>query len=117
MNYDIIVIGAGASGMTAAITAKRCAPSLSVAILEGKDRVGKKLLTTGNGRCNITNSDDSLIHYHSSTGDVKKYLDKFSLYDTMSFFESMGVDIVDDGGDKLFPASFQAATVLDVLRF
>ena len=60
---DIAVIGGGASGLLAAITAKRQDKTKKVCIFEGLDRVGKKLITTGNGRCNITNKEISLSRF------------------------------------------------------
>jgi len=62
MVTDVIIIGAGASGLCAAIFIKQNAPELSVRLLESQARVGKKLATTGNGRCNITNKDITLSH-------------------------------------------------------
>ena len=54
---DLIIIGGGAAGLAAAVAAKRSAPSLQVTVLEKKDKPGKKLRATGNGRCNITNKE------------------------------------------------------------
>ena len=54
-SFDILIVGAGASGLAAAISAKRTLPRLRVAMLERLPRVGKKILATGNGRCNLTN--------------------------------------------------------------
>ncbi len=64
MFHDIIIIGAGASGLMAAITAKNIGKD--AAVLEGNHRIGTKILTTGNGRCNITNTNISLDRYHST---------------------------------------------------
>ena len=63
---DIAVIGGGASGLAAAIEAKNVMPKARVVILEKLDRVGKKLLATGNGRCNLSNMDMGSHHYHGS---------------------------------------------------
>ncbi len=85
--HDVVIIGGGASGMTAAITAKDF--GLDVAIVEGTDRIGKKILTTGNGRCNITNSLISFPfeNFHSTNdGFFIKSLNKFSVEDTKAFF-------------------------------
>ncbi len=114
--YDIIVIGGGASGLTAAISAKRNNPSFSVAILEKNSRVGKKLLTTGNGRCNISNVNIDISRFHSNNINfVKDVIDNSSV-DVEEFFSTLGIPFVSEG-DKLFPASLQASSVLDALRF
>ncbi|WP_102399289.1 NAD(P)/FAD-dependent oxidoreductase [Haloimpatiens massiliensis] len=115
MKYDIIIIGAGASGITATITAKDM--GCNVALLEGSDRIGKKILTTGNGRCNITNENIISLRYHSN--NPKFFMDtlnKFTYEDTVNFFSSLGLPLVtlDDG--KMYPMSLQASSVLDVLR-
>ncbi len=114
---DIAIIGGGASGLAAAIAAKRKNSALRVILLEGLDRVGKKLITTGNGRCNITNKNLDLSRYH---GDDKLFcgfaLQKFDCNEIKSFFESIGVDFISEG-DKIYPASLQASSVVDALRF
>ena len=62
--YDLIIVGGGAAGLFAAAYISDKAPELSVLVLEGNDRVGKKLLTTGNGRCNISNASGLEGKYH-----------------------------------------------------
>lgn len=115
MYHNIIIVGGGASGITAAIAAKD--RGLDVAILEGTDRVGKKILTTGNGRCNITNKNMSLNRYYSSNKEFFNHtLKNFSLNDTINFFYSLGLPIVDLEDGKMYPMSLQASSVLDILR-
>lgn len=114
---DIAIIGGGASGLVAAITAKRLNPQLSVYIFEALDRVGKKLITTGNGRCNITNLNLNLERFHGeNTAFCKPSFARFSYEEIKHFFYSIGVDFVNEG-DKVYPASLQAASVVDALRF
>lgn len=116
-NTDIAIIGGGAAGLVAAITAKRLAPALSVTVAEGLDRVGKKLITTGNGRCNILNSDLSLSHFHGENkGFCRFAFEKNGYSEIERFFESIGVDFTKEG-DRVYPASLQAASVVDALRF
>ena len=119
MNYnaDIAVIGGGASGLSAAISAKRKNPALEVYIIEALPRVGKKLITTGNGRCNITNKEISLDRYH---GEDVSFAD-FCLGEIFNktfedFFLSIGVPFAFEE-DKAYPASLQASSVVDCLRF
>jgi predicted Rossmann fold flavoprotein len=113
----IAVIGGGAAGLMAAITAARM--GALVTVFERQDRVGKKLLVTGNGRCNITNSAGfDITHYHTQNrAFVKSVLGGFTVDDTRKFFHDIGlVTRVEDGG-RVFPVTGQASNVLDVLRF
>ncbi|MBR2529582.1 MAG: aminoacetone oxidase family FAD-binding enzyme [Lachnospiraceae bacterium] len=109
------IIGGGASGMIAAIIANRCGDE--VTIFEHMQRVGKKLLLTGNGRCNLSNTDMDLRHFHSNNPErVRAVLDKCPPAKTLSFFEGLGLYIKDKGG-YLYPYSENASAVVDVLRF
>ena len=116
MKHKILVIGGGASGIIAAITAKDL--GADVAILEGSDRICKKLLTTGNGRCNITNSCSTLNRYNSSNPDfVVPALSAFDYKDTIDFFNSLGLPLITLEEGKMYPMSLQASSVVDILRF
>ncbi|MBQ9993253.1 MAG: aminoacetone oxidase family FAD-binding enzyme [Clostridia bacterium] len=113
-NVKIAVIGGGASGMAAAITAARMTDS--VCVIEAQPRVGKKLLATGNGRCNISNTDISPEHYRSSDiNTVARMLSSVSPTGVMQFIASLGLVCIEEDG-RLYPRSRQAATVLDALR-
>jgi len=115
MKHDLIVIGGGAAGLIAAITAKDM--GMDVAIIEGTDRIGKKILTTGNGRCNITNANTSPLMYHSNNPSFyEPALAVFGYTDTENFFNSLGLPLVGLEEGKLFPMSLQASSVLDILR-
>ncbi len=117
MFFDICIIGGGAAGMMAAITAKETAPDLSVAIVERLDRVGKKIALTGNGRCNITNKNISADNYYGKDPQFcLPFFERFSAADTCRFFERIGVPVIFEG-DKGYPRSLQAASVVDALRF
>ncbi|WP_447410311.1 NAD(P)/FAD-dependent oxidoreductase [Clostridium perfringens] len=115
--HDVVIIGGGASGMTAAITAKDF--GLDIAIVEGTDRIGKKILTTGNGRCNITNSLISFPfeNFHSANDRFFiKSLNKFSVEDTKAFFLNLGLPIIELEKGKNYPQSLQASSVVDILK-
>lgn len=115
MKYDIIIVGAGASGITAAITAKDM--GCNIALLEGSDRIGKKILTTGNGRCNITNENIIPLRYHSNNPNFfVDVLNKFTYKDTVNFFSSLGLPLITLDEGKMYPMSLQASSVLDMLR-
>ena len=116
-----VIIGGGASGMTAAIfSAKKGDETV---ILEHNDRPGKKILSTGNGRCNLTNKSlktDIDSHFAdlgcSDRVFYKNVIDRFGIDDTMNFFEELGL-MMKDRGNLVYPLSDQASSVLDVLRF
>lgn len=113
--FDVAVIGGGASGLTASIFSAR--KGKSVAVLERLPRVGKKILSTGNGRCNITNRDLVISHYHGENPDFAKYaLAKFGLKETIDFFESIGLFLTEGENGRMYPMSLQASSVLDMLR-
>ncbi|HNT36319.1 MAG TPA: NAD(P)/FAD-dependent oxidoreductase, partial [bacterium] len=113
---DAIVIGGGASGMMAAIVAAR--NGTSVRILERMQRVGKKLLATGNGRCNLSNQRVSIEDYHGTSPKfAAQVLHQFDCVQTMKFFEELGIAWRIEDHGRVFPLSDQASSVLDVLRF
>ncbi|MBQ2802495.1 MAG: aminoacetone oxidase family FAD-binding enzyme, partial [Lachnospiraceae bacterium] len=109
------VIGGGAAGMMAAITAAR--QGALVTIFERNERMGKKLLVTGNGKCNLGNFDLSEKQYYGSSSEfIKNALKQFDTEDTVQFFNGLGLILKVKNG-YLYPACEQAAVVLDVLRY
>ena len=113
----VLVIGGGASGMMAALTAAEDSRN-QVTLLERQSRVGRKLLATGNGRCNLTNLHASPEHYHGQQPDfVRPALERFSVEDTLGFFKELGLLTVAEDSGKIYPFSDQANSVVDVLRF
>ena len=105
---SITVIGGGSSGMMAAVSAAR--RGARVTLLERKDRVGKKLLATGNGRCNLTNSDLSLSRFHG--GDrafIASVLGRFPAASAVDFFEELGIACVTEAEGRIYPHSGQAS--------
>ena len=115
MGKKIAVIGGGAAGMMAAIRAAQL--GAQVTIYERNDRVGKKILSTGNGKCNFSNEKMSAEYYRGSgVALVDEIYRTFGVDETKDFFEGLGMRIKDRDG-YLYPASGQASTVLDVLRY
>ncbi|MCM1424966.1 MAG: aminoacetone oxidase family FAD-binding enzyme [bacterium] len=111
----IAVVGGGPAGMTAAVCA--AGAGAKVTLYEGNDRVGKKILSTGNGRCNFSNERMGAQYYHGSgTALVEKILTRFGTDWTVSFLEKLGMRAKSRDG-YLYPASDQASTVLDLLRY
>ncbi|OFI05370.1 ferredoxin--NADP reductase [Clostridium acetireducens DSM 10703] len=115
MYHEVLVIGGGAAGIIAAITAKD--NNCNVAILEKNDRIAKKILITGNGRCNISNSCIDFSRYHSNNIDFfNTVLNTFNLKNTIDFFESLGLPLIKLDDEKIFPMSLQASSVVDILK-
>ena len=113
---NIFIIGGGAAGIVAAISARRL--GANVTILERNPRIGKKILATGNGRCNYTNINTEVAHYSGNNPDfVKEILAQFTVSDTINFFTKLGISpLIEDKG-KVFPRSEQASSILDVFLY
>ena len=110
---NVIIVGGGAAGLVAAITAAR--KGAKVTIIEQKDRLGKKILSTGNGKCNLTNEYMDLSCFRSDDMSiVPKVLDVFGFENTMNFFSELGVILKNRQG-YIYPISDQATTIVDVL--
>lgn len=110
----IMVIGGGASGLMAAISAAR--QGAKVTLLEKNKQTGKKLLVTGNGRCNFTNRNQELSNYRSRDPErIEPVLREFSMEKTLEFFEELGIAVRDRNG-YFYPNSGQAASIAEVLR-
>lgn len=111
--YDVTVVGGGAAGMMAAIAAAR--EGASVLILEHMDQCGKKILATGNGRCNYTNKMQGVEYYRGDDpAFVLPIFEQFGYTQTISLFEEIGVIPVEKNG-YIYPISMQAASVREVL--
>jgi len=118
---DVAVVGGGASGMMAAISAQKVfsahgKSAAAITVFERNDRVGKKLLATGNGRCNLTNLDCTPSHFHGETTSfLEQILREFTPGKICSLFEELGLSWTAEES-KVFPASLHATSVLDTLR-
>jgi len=113
--FDIAVVGGGAAGMVSAISAAE--NGKHVVVFEQGPKLGRKILISGNGRCNLTNIEADIIdHYHSRDRDfIQGILEKFSLKDTVLFFSNLGIELSEEKRGRLFPQSNQAQSVVDVL--
>lgn len=113
----VAVIGAGAAGMMAAITAAEA--GAEVTLFERNDRVGKKLRITGKGRCNVTNNCDNnefLANVPTNPRFLYASLSRFSTADTMAFFEDAGVPLKTERGKRVFPISDRAADIVGAME-
>ncbi|HCY06517.1 MAG TPA: aminoacetone oxidase family FAD-binding enzyme [Erysipelotrichaceae bacterium] len=112
----VIVIGGGPSGMMASIKASE---NHEVILLEKNNRLGVKLLMTGNGRCNVTNNKDvnSFINECSKSTRFMYYsLTEFSTKDLINYFNSKGCPLIEEENNKMFPKSNKASSILNVLE-
>ena len=116
--YDIAILGAGASGLMAAIAARRT--GACIAVLEKNEYAGRKLYATGNGRCNVLNRTAVPEDYRSGEGDAAAFAaDVFAQCgpaQLQTVFESLGLDTVEEGEGRLYPRSLQAASVVRALE-
>ena len=114
---DVLIIGGGAGGLALACMLKQQNPTLSVTVAEQLERVGKKLSTTGNGRCNISNLNINKENFHTRCPDkAHRVVSLFDYEKTKAFFSSLGVEFINEGS-KVYPRSLQASSVVDALRF
>ncbi|MEG1632540.1 MAG: NAD(P)/FAD-dependent oxidoreductase [Oscillospiraceae bacterium] len=116
MKTDVVVIGGGAAGMLCAATAAE--RGLSVTLLEPNKSLGKKLRITGKGRCNLTNNCEIAEVLRNIPGDgrfLQGALHRFSPADTMAFFESLGVPLKTERGNRVFPASDSSHDIAEAL--
>lgn len=111
---DVAIIGGGASGLVAAISLAR--QGKKVVILERNPRIGKKILVTGNGRCNYTNVD-LVYEDYNHPAFVQNVLNQFGVQDTLSFFEDLGIVPKVEKEGKTYPYSEQASSIVDVLLY
>lgn len=116
MKYDAIIVGGGAAGLMAAITASGIGKK--VLLFEKNDRLGKKLLITGKGRCNVTNNcsvDELIKNIPSNPRFLYSAFSQFSSEDTMNFFENIGVPLKTERGNRVFPQSDKSSDIVNSL--
>jgi predicted Rossmann fold flavoprotein len=112
--YDIAVIGAGPAGIMAAIFAAK--NGAKVVLIEKNDKIGRKILATGNGRCNLTNKNIDINRYHSQNVKfAEPIFASFDQFETMKFFENLGLIIKEEDHGRIFPSTNQASSVVNAL--
>ena len=113
----IAIIGGGASGMACAVQLKTLCADCEVTVLEKMPRVLKKLLVTGNGRCNITNINSSSEFYRGDSGLIKAVLGHFPVGSNIRFFEEMGLPLKEEAEGRVYPRSMNASSAVNALLF
>ncbi len=109
--YDVIVIGGGLAGIIASLELKK--RGVNCALIEAKDRIGKKILASGNGKCNILNSNLSSDKYNSNFVDY--VIDKYNYNYLHNYYSNMGIVLKEDQEGRVYPYSESATTILSVL--
>lgn len=115
-NYDVIVVGGGTSGMMASIAAAE--NGARVLLIDKNRKLGKKLLMTGGGRCNVTNNrdvDDLIRHIPGNGKFLYSTFAQFNNFDIMNFFESQGVSLKEEDHGRMFPVTNKSKTIVDAL--
>ena len=119
MNYKVIIVGGGASGLLCAIELLRGQDALcakDVLLLERNDRVGKKLIATGNGQGNLTNSQIFSENYHGDLSFINQFIPFIKDNQIANYLEELGIFLTSEDDGKTYPISYQASAVLDILR-
>jgi len=112
----MIVVGAGAAGLVAAITAARAGQKIT--LLEQNTKIGKKILVSGNGKCNIDNKYISTKRFHSQNPDfIEEVLKDYDFEVVEKFFTSIGLELIESKEGKIFPMSLQASSVVELLEY
>jgi len=112
----MIIIGAGAAGLISAITSARAGQS--VTLLEQNNKIGKKILVSGNGKCNIGNKYISPNRFHSQNpGFIEEVLEGYDFEVVEKFFTSIGLELIEGKEGKIFPMSLQASSVVELLEY
>ena len=117
LEFDVMILGGGAAGLAAAVAfGRRAGGKASFAVIEKEQRLGRKLLATGSGRCNLTNLDMTEEYYNAAARPfVKNMISRVSPERLISSFETLGLLCRPDSAGRVYPCSNQAASVLDVL--
>lgn len=116
--YDLGILGGGAAGCMAAICAKRLNPALNIVIIEKDARILRRLLATGNGQCNFSNSDMGEHHYYGKEpGFVRTALTHLDVRQLLEFMEGLGIMGTELENGRIYPASMNAASMVDAFRF
>lgn len=113
--YNILIIGGGAAGLAAAVSARKANKNITIGIVEKNDRVARKIHATGNGRCNYTNMDIKSDYFYGDKEFIEKILAQFGTEEALWFFAELGImNRIEEG--RVYPQSNQASAIADCLR-
>ena len=115
--FKVAVLGGGASGLLAAtelLTGDSALLGREVAILERNDRLGKKLVATGNGQGNLSNAKLSSINYSGAADFISAFIEQFNKINPVSYLNKLGIVTENDEAGRIYPVSRQASSVLDI---
>ena len=115
--FDVIIIGAGASGLMTAVGINENNSLVNIAVIDKNEKIGKKLYITGKGRCNVTNCSDNQTIISNIVHNGKflySSLNNFSSYDVMKFFENRGCTLNIERGNRVFPKSNKSSDIIKV---
>lgn len=117
--YHTAIVGGGAAGLIAAVDllrGKNCILGSDVLILEGNDRVGKKLIATGNGQGNLTNANVTVDNYYGDKKFISDFIENLNKINLKNYLEDIGIPLSSGKDGKMYPLSKQASSVLDIIR-
>ncbi len=116
LSKKIAIIGAGASGLLCSIILARL--GFSVVVFEKNHKLGRKIFTTGNGRCNISNENISLSNFYTTDGNFIKYpLEQFNYNTFQKFFQNLGLELISKEKGRVYPITLQSSSVVDILVY
>ena len=114
--FKVAIVGAGASGLVAAIVAAR--NGAQVFVYEKNNKIGKKILATGNGRCNVTNENIKLTNYHGlNPSFINPSINHFQTSTCKDFFRELGIEMVEGQKGRLYPKSLQSSSIVELLVY
>ncbi len=112
---DLVIIGAGAAGLAAAIFSAQTSSGLKLALLDGAKKIGAKILVSGGSRCNVTNANLHTSDFHGPARIIRHIIDRFDQHATRTWFEALHIPLKQEEGGKLFPVTNSSKTILNGL--
>lgn len=115
IKYNVAIVGGGASGLMAAVELAKSGKGLKVAVFEHHSKVGRKLMATGNGRCNLTNKNLTVNSYRGGTEYLESVLQKYNSNYITNYFSDIGLVTYADDQGRVYPLSNNVSSVYDCI--